>query len=69
MLSAVTLAFTSVYLTQSAVVICTSVATARWAKQLGGPDAWNAACLYSNNKEACPDLNRWDAAAAAAHIK
>ncbi|WIA28036.1 hypothetical protein OEZ86_010622 [Tetradesmus obliquus] len=32
----------------------------RWAKQLGGPDAWNAACLYSNNKEACPDLNSPD---------
>jgi hypothetical protein len=30
---------------------------ARWAKQLGGPDAWNAACLFKNNNESCPDIN------------
>eukprot|EP00882_Tetradesmus_deserticola_P022580 GHRQ01024505.1.p1 GENE.GHRQ01024505.1~~GHRQ01024505.1.p1 ORF type:complete len:423 (+),score=154.23 GHRQ01024505.1:137-1405(+) len=32
----------------------------RWVTQLGGPDAWNAACLFENNKDACPDLNSPD---------
>lgn len=26
------------------------------AKPLGGPDAWNAACLFGNNPNSCPDL-------------
>lgn len=33
--------------------------THRWVKQLGGPDAWNAACLYKNNPANCPDISRW----------
>lgn len=31
-----------------------------WNKQLGGPDAWNAACAFKNNPAACPDMNSPD---------
>uniref|UniRef100_A0A383VAH7 Pyrrolo-quinoline quinone repeat domain-containing protein n=1 Tax=Tetradesmus obliquus TaxID=3088 RepID=A0A383VAH7_TETOB len=32
----------------------------RWVKQLGGPDAWNAACMYGGNAASCPDINSPD---------
>jgi len=44
----------------SVVALRVADGTVAWSKQLGGPDAWNAACIYKDNPSACPNITAPD---------
>ena len=44
----------------SVVALRVADGTVAWNKQLGGADAWNAACIYKDNPSACPNITAPD---------